>query len=512
MTPRAASTSRGSSTQQGYGSGWRKLRRQVLREEPDCRRCGAPSTDADHITPRRQGGSDDRANLQALCHSCHSKYTAESDGGFGNQVKPALKDALPSKEEGFVMTFTPPALLVEQVPIEELRPDPANPRRISSEQLESLTRSLQTYGFVQPVLARREDKMVIGGHQRLLAARRLGYKEVPVTYLDITLEQARVLNLGLNKISGDWDNELLARLLKDLQPFEDLDLSLTGFGEDELKKLLKSLDLRDKRDRPESFDLDAALEAARAAPRAQHGEIWTLGDHRVLVGDSCDAAAVGKLLDGNKAQVAFTDPPYNVGLGDHGGQQPGQRRRRIHNDALPPEQWEAFVRDWSRNLLASVDGALYVCMSTKEWPLVSRVLAEQGGHWSDTVIWAKDRFVLGRADYQRQYEPIWYGWREGISHFWNGDRDQGDVWRIERPSASDAHPTMKPLALIERALENSSRPGDAVLDPFLGSGSTLIAAERTGRVCFGVEIDPHYVDVAVLRWEAFTGVKAERLS
>jgi DNA modification methylase len=237
-----------------------------------------------------------------------------------------------------------------------------------------------------------------------------------------------------------------------------------------------------------------------------------LGDHRVLCGDSCDTAAVARLLDGRKTQVAFTDPPYNVGLGDHGGQQAGQRRRRIQNDALPPEQWEAFVRDWSRNLLASVDGAIYICMSTKEWPLVSRVLLEAGGHWSDTIIWSKDRFVLGRADYQRQYEPLWYGWREGVSHFWNGDRDQGDVWRIDRPSVSDAHPTMKPLALVERALENSSRPGDIVLDLFLGSGSTVIAAERTGRVCYGVEIDPHYVDVAVLRWEAFTGQKARSLA
>jgi DNA modification methylase len=220
---------------------------------------------------------------------------------------------------------------------------------------------------------------------------------------------------------------------------------------------------------------------------------------------------VARLFDGRKAAMAFCDPPYNVGLGDHGGQQRGSRRRRIQNDALPPEEWGAFCRRWSRNLLASVDGAIYVCMSTKEWPLVSRVLDEEGAHWSDTIIWAKDRFVLGRADYQRQYEPLWYGWREGVKHFWNGDRDQGDVWRIERPSASEAHPTMKPLALVERAIENSSRPGDLVCDLFLGSGSTLIAAERTGRVCFGLEIDPHYSSIVIARWEAFTGLKAKKL-
>jgi len=179
-------------------------------------------------------------------------------------------------------TKTPPTMTIAEVPIDELRPDPANPRRISDAQLEALTRSLKEYGFVQPVLARGEDRTVIGGHQRLVAARRLGYKTVPVIFLDLTVEQARVLNLGLNKISGEWDNELLARLLADLKPIEDIDLSLSGFSEDELDKLLKSLDARDKKDRVESFDLDAALEAARAAPRAQPGEIWALGDHRLL--------------------------------------------------------------------------------------------------------------------------------------------------------------------------------------------------------------------------------------
>jgi DNA modification methylase len=401
-----------------------------------------------------------------------------------------------------------PALQVTEVPIDRLRPDPANPRRISDAELEALTRSLKEFGLVQPVLALRENSTVIGGHQRLLAARKLGYKTVPVVFLDISLEESRLLNLALNKISGEWDQDLLARMIADLKPVEDIDLSLSGFSEEELGKLLKSLDHRERRERPESFDLDAALEAARAAPRARTGEVWALGDHRVLCGDSTDPVAVARLMDGRKAHMAFTDPPYNVSLGDHGGQQRGQRKRRLQNDALSPEAWQDFCRRWCRNLLSSVDGALYICMSTKEWPVVSRVLEEEGAHWSDTIIWAKDRFVLGRADYQRGYEPIWYGWREGVKHDWFGGRDQGDVWRIDRPSVSEAHPTQKPLPLIERAIENNSRPNGIVLDLFLGSGSTLIAAERTGRVCYGMELEPHYVDVAVLRWEAFTGQKA----
>jgi DNA modification methylase len=402
-------------------------------------------------------------------------------------------------------------LTVEQVPIDQLRPDPANPRRISEEELDALERSIREFGFVQPVLARKEDGTVIGGHQRLVAARRLGLTTVPVTYLDLSVEQARLLNLALNKISGSWDEQLLARLLAELQDSSEIDLSLSGFGEDEIRDLLRSLETREKRERPESFDLDAALEEATRSPRTRPGECWALGEHRLLVGDATKAEDLERVLAGRRAGMAFTDPPYNVSLGDHGGHQRGSRRRRIANDSMDPIAWETFVRAWARTLLASVDGALYVCMSSKEMPLVSRVLAEEGGHWSDTLIWAKDRFVLGRADYQRSYEPIWYGWREESSHHWCGDRDQGDVWEIARCADAPLHPTMKPLPLMERAISNSSTAGDLVLDPFLGSGSTLIACERTGRVCAGIELDPIYAEVVLARWERFSGQDVERI-
>jgi len=406
------------------------------------------------------------------------------------------------------MTTKTAAIQIEHIDIDSLRPDPANPRRISDAELEALTRSMREWGFVQPVLVRREDRVVVGGHQRLLAARRLGMKTVPVIFVDLSIEQARLLNIALNKISGTWDEELLARMLADLQPVDGIDLSLTGFDEGELEKLLKGLDVREKREKVESFDVEAALEAARAATRAKRGELWALGDHRLLIGDSTDAGDVARLLGETRPAMCFTDPPYNVALGDHGGQQRGAKKRRIQNDAMPPEEWAVFVRGWARNLVASVDGAIYCCMSTKEWASVSDALAEAGGHWSDTIIWKKDRFVLGRADYQRQYEPVWFGWREGAKHHWCGDRDQGDVWEIDRPSESDAHPTMKPLALVEKAITNSSRLGDVVLDLFLGSGSTLIAAERTGRVCLGMELDAHYGSVVLARYESFSGKEA----
>jgi len=409
------------------------------------------------------------------------------------------------------MSANTSSLAIDQVRIDSLTPDPANPRRIPEAELEALTRSIREFGLVDPVIARAEDHTVIGGHQRLLAARRLGLKEVPVIFLDITKEKARLLNVALNKISGDFDQELLARLLSDLATTLDLDLSLSGFEEKEIRQLVKSLEARDKRDRPETFDLEAALRSAYENPRAKAGDVFQLGEHRVMCGDATKREDCERLFGGARAAMSFTDPPYNVSLGDHGGKQQGQARRRIANDAMAPEAWEAFCRGWATNLMTHVDGALYVCMSTKEWPTVSRVLSEAGGHWSDTIIWEKDRFVLGRSDYQRAYEPIWYGWREGAKRHFSGGRDQGDVWKIDRPSDSPLHPTMKPLPLIERAIENSSVLGDVVLDLFLGSGSTLIACERTGRVSYGLELDPHYCSMAIARFEAFTGLEAEKV-
>jgi DNA modification methylase len=404
------------------------------------------------------------------------------------------------------------SLVIEQVAIDLLKPDAANARNISRSELDALTRSIREFGFVQPLLVRRLDAVVIGGHQRLLAARRLGLKFVPVIWLDVSAERGQLLGLALNRTGGEWDEPLLARLLADLKDVPGVDLTLSGFGEDELADLLRGPEVQERRERPEAFDLEMALGKATREPLTKPGDMWHLGKHHLLCGDATKAEDVARVLAGAQSAMAFSDPPFNVDYGNHGGHQPGARRRPMANDALDPVAWEAFVRAWARVLLDSVDGALYVCMSSKEWPTVSRILAEECGHWSDTIIWVKDRFVLGRADYQRGYEPIWFGWREGASHFWCGDRDQSDVWQIARPAAAPLGPVMKPLELVERAIENSSRPGELVLDVFLGSGTTLIAAERTGRVCAAIELDPHYVDVAVARWETFTGcvaVKAE---
>jgi len=398
---------------------------------------------------------------------------------------------------------------IEQLPIDELRPDPANPRRISDQELETLTRSISEFGLIDPIIARREDKMVIGGHQRLLAARKLGYKTVPVVLTDLTVEQAHLLNIALNKISGSFDQELLARLLKELQEVPNIDLSLSGFEDDELKKLLKSLDARERRDRPENFDLDAAVKAAQSSPVAKLGDIWLLGEHQLACGDSTDREAVQRLMGQAKAAMTFTDPPYNVNYGETMKDKIRKNSNKIINDNLG-DAFEPFLEKACKNMLDFTDGAVYICMSSSELHTLQKAFIAAGGHWSTFIIWAKNTFTIGRSDYQRQYEPILYGWREGVSHYWCRDRDQGDVWQVDKPSSNPLHPTMKPLALIERAIQNSSQSGDIVLDTFLGSGSTLIACERTGRICYGMELEPLYVDTARMRWEAFTGEKAKK--
>jgi ParB-like chromosome segregation protein Spo0J len=231
-----------------------------------------------------------------------------------------------------------PSLAVDEVPLDSLRPDPINPRRISEDELDALERSLRQFGFVQPVLARREDRTVIGGHQRLVAARRLGLTSVPVTWLNISVEQARLLGLALNKIAGSWDDALLARLLADLQATPDLDLTLSGFGEDEITDLLRSLEVREKREHVESFDLDEALEEARRAPRTKPGDLWVLGDHRLLCGDATKADDVARLLDGAQPRLLTTDPPYGVSepprwfLARRRVQRAWPRREDVHAD------------------------------------------------------------------------------------------------------------------------------------------------------------------------------------
>jgi DNA modification methylase len=410
-------------------------------------------------------------------------------------------------------------LQIVQVPIDQLHPDPANPRRISDSELDALTRSLREFGFVQPVLARHEDKIVIGGHQRLLAARRLGWKTVPVSFLDLTPEQTRLLNLALNRISGDWDQDLLARLLADLQQFPDVDLSLSGFEPVEITALLKHLESVDKRDRVETFDVDAALaEASARPPITQPGDLWHLGDHRLLCGDATSEDDVARLFDGKQAVLMATDPPYLVDY--TGGEHPptranrGKANRNKHWDEYTdPETGVDFFARFLRAGLSHLreDAAIYQWHATRRQAIVEEAWRQVGLLVHQTIVWVKTRGVLTRSHYMWSHEPCFYGWREGHPPKLKPPPNQRTVWEIAQwGEPKDLHPTIKPLEIFLRPIEYHTRPGDIVYEAFSGSGTQLIAAEKTGRVCYAIDQEPRYVDIAVARFEAFSGQKATR--
>ncbi|HLF75986.1 MAG TPA: site-specific DNA-methyltransferase [Dehalococcoidia bacterium] len=412
------------------------------------------------------------------------------------------------------MATSSPLPSIVEVPIDDLRPDPANPRRISDAQIDALTRSIKEYGFVQPVLVRREDNTVIGGHQRLVAARRLGYKTVPVIYLDVTLEQARLINLGLNKISGDWDQELLARLLADLNAAPDLDLSLSGFAEDEVAKLLKRLEIRDKKDRVEDFDFEEALKRAQSEPRAQRGEIWLLGDHRLMCGDSTDAGDVARLFGDEQASLLATDPPYLVDYdgGERAATKGNKGKTAKHwDDYHDPETSVEFFANFLRTSLPHLkpNTAIYQWHATIRQHLVMRAWEECGLHLHQTIVWVKPRAVLTRSHFMWRHEPCFYGWVEGQQPKRKPPANCTTVWEIGAEH-DNIHPTQKPLEVFLRPLEYHTEVGDVVYEPFSGSGSQIIAAEKLSRRCFAVDLEPRYVDVAVMRWQAFTGLEARR--
>lgn len=295
--------------------------------------------------------------------------------------------------------------------------------------------------------------------------------------------------------SSEWSEELLRLELGDLQA-AGFDLALTGFDQDELDKLLLI-----------GADLDGDPDDA---PQPPAEPIIRPGISGSAASTGCSAAMladVEKVLGGELADMCFTDSPYNVNYANSTKDKKRGEGRPILNDALGKE-FGAFLYDACVNILTVTKGAVYMCMSSSELDTLQGEFREAGGRWSTFVIWAKNTFTLGRSDYQRQYEPILYGWKQGADHYWCGDPDQGDVWFFDKPAKNDLHPTMKPVSLVERAIRNSCKTRDIVLDPFGGSGTTLIAAERTGRRARLIELDPKYADVIVQRWQQFTGRQA----
>jgi DNA modification methylase len=393
-------------------------------------------------------------------------------------------------------------IAVEYRKVEALIPYARNAKQHTDAQVAQIAASIREFGWGAPILVDGKNN-VIAGHGRLLAARKLGMDEVPVVPMShLTDPQRRALILADNKIgeNASWDDELLGLELTELREL-GFNLDLTGFSSEEWDALINGDETND------GLTDDDAVPEVPETPVSKSGDVWLLGEHKLLCGDATKAQDYAALLGDELVDMTFTDPPYNVNYANSAKDKLRGKNRAILNDNLG-EGFGQFLHDACSNILACTKGAVYVAMSSSELDALQSAFRRAGGRWSTFIIWAKNTFTLGRADYQRQYEPILYGWRDGADHFWCGDRDQGDVWQIKKPQKNDLHPTMKPVELVERAVKNSSKSRDLVLDPFGGSGSTLIACEKTGRRARLIELDPKYVDVIVRRWQDWTGKTA----
>ena len=377
-----------------------------------------------------------------------------------------------------------------------------NPRKINKVQEQDLKDSLTRFGLVDPIIIninKERKNIVIGGHQRLRVWAELGNTQIDCNELDLTLDKERELNIRLNKNGGSFDDQLI-------QEYFDYDeLTEWGFTPDELFN-------QDEKTIEGHIEDDEIPDVEEA--KVKKGDIWQLGDHKLMCGDSSEKNDVTKLMLNEKSNMVFTDPPWNV---NYGSDQNADfyKPRTILNDNMSTNEFKNFMDKFFEVMnFFSVSGCMtYVVMSAQEWGNMMLSLYENDYHWSSTIIWNKDRIVLSRKDYHTKYEPIWYGWKNGDSRV-NPlkDRKQSDVWDIKRPHRSDLHPTTKPVELVEKAIINSSKKNNIILDLFLGSGSTLIAAEKTKRKCYGMELDPKYCDVIIKRWEEFSGKKAKKIN
>jgi DNA modification methylase len=372
--------------------------------------------------------------------------------------------------------------------VADLIPYAANSRTHSDAQVAQIAASIKEFGWTNPILVSGDDS-IIAGHGRLMAARKLGMEEVPVIVLDhLSKSQQRALVIADNQLAlnAGWNMDMLKAEIEDLQ-LDDFDLNILGFDDKFLDGLLEP--------EPKAglTDEDAVPEVPET-PKTVLGDVWVLGNHRLMCGDSTSIDAVDKLMNGTKADMVFTDPPYGV---DYKG---------INNDDR--SGLDGLLRGaFSSYLATSKSGAsIYVFHSDKCADIFHSVFREFF-HFSSMVIWAKNSLTLSRTDYQSQHEPCLYGWMKGGTHTFYGDRKQVSVWRFDKERV-EGHTTPKPVALIERALSNSSKGGDIVSDLFGGSGSTMIACEKTNRHSRMMELDPKYCDVIVKRWQEFTGKEA----
>lgn len=379
----------------------------------------------------------------------------------------------------------------KKIKIADLIPAEYNPRKElkpGDKEYEKIKRSIEEFGYVDPVIVNK-DMTIIGGHQRVTVLKDLGYDKIDCVLVDMDKNKEKALNIALNKITGEWNKELLADLIAELQNQEDIDIDITGFEPPEIEQLMNQV--HDKDIEEDDFDIDAEL----AKPAITHmGDVWTLGRHRVICGDSTLPETYDILMDGKKANLVVTDPPYNVDYEGNAG--------KIQNDKMAEEQFEKFLFAAFVNMEASMedDASIYVCHSDSHGLAFRRAFESAGFYLSGCCIWVKDSLVLGRSPYQWKHEPILFGWKKGGRHQWYSDRKQSTVWQYDKPKKNDLHPTMKPVNLIAYPIKNSSMSNCIVLDPFGGSGTTLIAAEQLNRICYMAELDEKYTDVIVKRY------------
>lgn len=378
---------------------------------------------------------------------------------------------------------------LKMLPVSVLRPAKYNPRKKlkpGDKEYEKIKKSIQEFGFADPLVV-NADMTIIGGHQRLSVAVELGYTEVPCAVVDVDKTREKALNIALNKITGEWDEKMLADLLTDLKDAE-FDLDYTGFDAPEVDALFSNI--YDKEVKEDNFDVDSEL---KQPVFSREGDLWLIGKHRVLCGDSTLEESYGHLMDGEKANLVLTDPPYNVDVEETAG--------KILNDNMGDAEFYNFLLSAYRCMHANLadDGSIYVWHADTEGLNFRKAFKDAGFYLSGCCIWKKNALVLGRSPYQWIHEPCLFGWKQKGRHQWYADRKQTTVWEYDKPRSSKDHPTMKPVTLMSYPIKNSTMTNGIVLDPFLGSGSTLIACMETDRVCRGIELDPKFVDVIVKR-------------
>lgn len=397
---------------------------------------------------------------------------------------------------------------IEKIKIDKINPAAYNPRKDlkpGDPDYEKLKKSINTFGYVEPLVWNSRTGNLVGGHQRFKILLEQGLKEVDVSIVDLDLEKEKTLNLALNKISGDWDDEKLGLLLKELTQNPDFDSLLSGFDLPEISQIFDRLEEITE----DNFDFDGQLKKIQN-PKTKLGDIIELGEHRILCGDSSKSGDLAKLFGNEKAGLIHTDPPYNVNY--YGGNRPNATARpkdskqwdRIYCDNMTQEDYEAWLKQVLTNGASYLDqGAdIYVWNGHRQFGPMYQILVDLKFHMGCVITWAKPNFAIGYGDYNQQTEFCLYGWKENNgAHKWYGPNNESTLWQIKRDVTADyIHPTQKPLALAQRAIQNSSIRGEIVLDMFLGSGTTLMAADALKRRCFGTEIDPAYCDGIVHRY------------